>query len=187
MSRFAFLQELLNSVADQSRNLLPKSLFGQDPQEGLQMLVQALMSGRGEASGVAIARQLLRHYEILEPDVKLAFFSYISEVLKPDLDAVAVAANRFLEAPGDVSLQRLQDSVESPTQEFFRRLNMASGGTAEIVRMREDLLRFMRTYPDREDLKRVDGALGHLLQSWFNRGFLVLQRIDWHTPASILD
>ena len=27
----------------------------------------------------------------------------------------------------------------------------------------------------------------HLLASWFNRGFLVLRRIDWHTPAAILE
>jgi malonyl-CoA decarboxylase len=27
----------------------------------------------------------------------------------------------------------------------------------------------------------------HLLSSWFNRGFLVLRRIDWSTPANILE
>jgi malonyl-CoA decarboxylase len=27
----------------------------------------------------------------------------------------------------------------------------------------------------------------HLLSSWFNRGFLVLRRIDWQTPAAILE
>ncbi len=27
----------------------------------------------------------------------------------------------------------------------------------------------------------------HLLSSWFNRGFLVLRRIDWSSPANILE
>jgi malonyl-CoA decarboxylase len=36
-------------------------------------------------------------------------------------------------------------------------------------------------------LSPLDGDLRHLLASWFNRGFLVLRRIDWHTPATILD
>ena len=33
----------------------------------------------------------------------------------------------------------------------------------------------------------LDGDLQHLLHSWFNRGFLVLRRIDWQTPAAILE
>ena len=187
MSNFTFLQELLNAVADQSRNLLPKALFGEDPQKGLQELIKALMSVRGEASGVAIAHQLLRHYKLLEPEVRLAFFGYIGEILKPDPDAVAEAANAYIGAPSAATLSALQESVDSPIQEFFRRLNMAPGGTAQIVAMREDLLGFMRDAPDREDLKTIDHDVGHLLQSWFNRGFLVLRRIDWNTPANILE
>src|SRR6266581_8763077 len=33
----------------------------------------------------------------------------------------------------------------------------------------------------------IDADLAHLLGSWFNRGFLVLQRIDWRTPAMVLE
>ena len=187
MSNFTFLQELLNTVADQSRNILPKSLFGGDPELGLQNLVQALMSGRGEASGVALAHQLLRHYQIMEQDLRLAFFGYLAETLRPDPETVADAARAYIDAPVAANLKKLQSVVDSPTQEFFRRLNMAPGGTAAIVKMREDLLRFIRAHPDRDDLRVIDNDLRHLLQSWFNRGFLVLRRIDWNTPATILD
>jgi malonyl-CoA decarboxylase len=38
-----------------------------------------------------------------------------------------------------------------------------------------------------EALAFVDRDLMHLLASWFNRGFLVLRRIDWQTPAAILE
>jgi len=187
MSNFTFLQELLNTVADQSRSLLPRSLFGEDPEQGLQALVQALMSGRGEASGVALAHQLLRHYQLLEPELRLTFFRYIAEALKPDPDVIAAAAQAYVTAREPNNLDRLQKSVASPTQEFFRRLNMAPGGTAEIVRMREDLLGFISANPELQELRWIDSDLEHLLQSWFNRGFLVLRRIDWHTPATILD
>src|SRR5919206_4231710 len=37
------------------------------------------------------------------------------------------------------------------------------------------------------DLAGVDDDLAHLLSSWFNRGFLVLRRVDWSTPADILE
>jgi malonyl-CoA decarboxylase len=33
----------------------------------------------------------------------------------------------------------------------------------------------------------LDADLAHLLASWFNRGFLTLRRIDWHTPAIVLE
>ena len=38
-----------------------------------------------------------------------------------------------------------------------------------------------------KDLAALDRDVVHLLSSWFNRGFLVLRRIDWSTPANILE
>jgi malonyl-CoA decarboxylase len=38
-----------------------------------------------------------------------------------------------------------------------------------------------------KDLAALDRDVVHLLASWFNRGFLVLRRIDWSTPANILE
>jgi malonyl-CoA decarboxylase len=55
----AFLQELLSSVAERGRALLPRSLFGAGAEEDIEALARALISGRGEASGVAIAAELL--------------------------------------------------------------------------------------------------------------------------------
>jgi malonyl-CoA decarboxylase len=81
-------------------------------------------------------------------------------------------------------MSALQAAIESPRQEFFRRLNLAPGATAEIVAMRLDLLESM---PGEPALARVEVDLKHLLSSWFNRGFLVLRRIDWQTPAAILE
>lgn len=182
----SFFQELLNTVAERGRALLPKSLFGDEPERGMQALVDALVSGRGEASGVAIARQILHHYQILNGDERRAFFRYLAaaEVLKPNADNIAEAAENYLRDPSDKALARLQAVVENPRQEFFRRLNLAPGATAEIVAMRRDLLRLPKDDPC---FALVDHDLRHLFYSWFNRGFLVLRRIDWQTPASILE
>jgi len=51
----SFLQELLTSIADRGRQLLPGSLAWPDRDEDVGELAQALVSGRGEAYGVAIA------------------------------------------------------------------------------------------------------------------------------------
>ncbi|MGF1650561.1 MAG: malonyl-CoA decarboxylase [Hyphomicrobiaceae bacterium] len=180
-----FLQDLMTAIADQGRSLLPSSLFGEDEEEGLQKLVDLLMSGRGEASGVAIARQLLNHYHVLEDDSqRLAFFRYVGAIFEPESDVIIAAARAYEAEPSERTYAALQAAVESRRQEFFRRLNLAPGGTAEIVRMRADMLRFLKKHPE---LSVVDRDMVHLLQSWFNRGFLVLRPIDWHTPATILD
>ena len=75
-------------------------------------------------------------------------------------------------------------AAEPRRQELLRRLNLAPGGTAALVRMREQLLDAMG---HRKDLAAVDADFVHLFSSWFNRGFLVLRRIDWSTPAMILE
>jgi len=180
----SFLQELLNTVAEQSRALLPKALFGAGEEDNLEALARALMSGRGEASGVAIARQLLNQWVKATPADRRAFFSYLADDLQPDPKVVTQAASAYLAQPGDATLMALQQSSESPRLEFFRRLNLAPGATSQIVAMREELLRTPRSDLN---LSAVDADLQKLLASWFNRGFLVLRRIDWQTPAAILE
>ncbi|HEY0422349.1 MAG TPA: malonyl-CoA decarboxylase, partial [Rhodopila sp.] len=73
---------------------------------------------------------------------------------------------------------------EPTRQELLRRMNMSPGGTAALVAMRRDLLGHLRDNPS---LKPLDYDLRHLLGSWFNRGFLELRRIDWQTPAAVLE
>lgn len=181
----SFFQELLTTVAEQGRALLPKSLFGASSGEAVEDLARALISGRGEASGVAIARVLLERYRMLTPDERTAFFRFLAEAMQPDAGDVAAASRAYLADPGDESLAKLRKAVEGKRREFFRRLNLAPGATAQIVAMRNDLL---NEQPKSDlNLTGVDHDLRHLFQSWFNRGFLVLRRIDWQTPASILE
>ena len=178
----SFLQELMNAIADQGRQLLPRSLGRSAPQDDIVELAGALLSGRGEASGVAIASQILAHYRTLRAKERQAFLTFLSRTMQPDADDVARAAKAYLAAPGPGNMAALQEVVESPCQEFFRRLNLAPGATAQIVAMRRDLLEAAAPA-----LGVVERDLKHLLASWFNRGFLVLRRIDWQTPAAILD
>jgi malonyl-CoA decarboxylase len=178
----SFLQELLGSIAEQGRQLLPRSLGGAEPQEEIRELATALLSGRGEALGVAIARAILEDYRRLAPDERRAFLAYLADTMQPDTDRVAHAAKAYLAHPEPSAVAALQRAVESQRQEFFRRLNLAPGATAEIVAMRRDLIE-----AGDPALALVDRDLMHLLASWFNRGFLVLRRIDWQTPAAILE
>ena len=88
------------------------------------------------------------------------------------------------EGAGIEAVEALHAAAEPRRQELVRRLNLAPGGTAALVRMREELLKHLRKHPE---LRRVDADFSHLFGSWFNRGFLVLRHIDWTTPANILE
>jgi len=180
----SFFGELLTTISDRGRQLLDLSGIVSSSGETIETLSAALLSGRGEASGVALAQQILARYRALDDDGRLAFFRFLATRFSPDPDGVALAARAYLDAPGAESLRRLSEAVESPRQEFLHRLNLAPGATADIVRMRTDLLRLGR---GDEALAAVDRDFVAELTSWFNRGFLVLQRIDWSTPANILD
>ena len=94
----------------------------------------------------------------------------------------AIAAWR--EKPSDETAAEVHAASEPRRQELFRRLNLAPGGTAALVRMREQL---MDALDHRDDLAAVDDDFVHLFSSWFNRGFLVLRNIDWSTPAIVLE
>jgi len=152
--------------------------------EELTTLCQALLSHRGEASGARLAADVDRMYRSLD-DIEIeAFLDRLATKFSPDLVAVRAAVDRFQQDSSLTSLLRLQAVVESPRQELFRRWNFTKGGTATLLQMRRRLLTTLKAHPERAGL---DADLLHLFRSWFNRGFLVLQRIDWRTPAVILE
>ena len=180
----SFFQELLSAIAERGRALIDLSIGGHGHADSIEELSRALMSSRGEASGVALARRILNAYAGLSREKRLDFFCFLNDAFTPDPEEVRAAAERYIDEPSEETLRALSETVEPPIQEFLRRLNMAPGATAEIVAMRTDLLDFLTDNPE---LQTVDDNFVHLLGSWFNRGFLVLQRIDWSTPANILD
>jgi malonyl-CoA decarboxylase len=61
---------------------------------------------------------------------------------------------------------------------------MVAEGTSTLVVMRSHLLQAEKT---NSQLRAVDSDLRHLFISWFNKGFLEMQRINWDTPASVLE
>ena len=63
-------------------------------------------------------------------------------------------------------------------------MNMAPGGTGALIAMRSEITPRLRAEPE---LKLLDADLRHLFASWFNRGFLELRRIDWQSPAAVLE
>jgi malonyl-CoA decarboxylase len=184
----SFFGELLQTISERGRALLDR---GRDRRgdasarsESLVDLCEELLSGRGEASGVALARDILNHYGALTTGPRIAFFEALVQRFGTDPGRMERTIGAWREKPSDETAAQLHAASEPRRQELFRRLNLAPGGTGLLVRMREQL---MDVLEHREDLRPVDDDFIHLFTSWFNRGFLVLRHIDWSTPAIVLE
>jgi malonyl-CoA decarboxylase len=182
----SWIERLWSSVADRGRSyaevLQPEA--SKAPLDRAQEFATALLSERGEASGAAIARELHTALRELGPEGRLAFYRFLSENFLPAEGPLRAAAQAYLAEPTPEHATQLAEAAEPARQELLRRMNMAQGGTAALVAMRKDLLAHLRGEPG---LKPLDSDLRHLLASWFNRGFLELRRIDWQTPAAVLE
>lgn len=147
-----------------------------------------LMSERGEVSGTRIAAGILSSYRGLSSAGRGQFFDLLIRDFSPDPEEVGQAGNAYRSHPSPQTLARLQRIVEPPRQELFRRLNVVPGGTRVLVDMRADLLHDIGNGSAGDSVHApIAEDLGHLLTAWFNRGFLVLERIDWRTSASVLE
>ena len=184
----SFFGELLQTISDRGRALLDLTLDrrgnGHTRSETFVELCEELLSGRGEASGVALAREILTRYSELTTGPRIAFFEALAQRFGPDQAQVDAAVEAWRASPSEETAAELHLATEPRRLELFRRLNLAPNGTAALVRMREQVIEAM---DHRDDLAAVDDAFERLFSSWFNRGFLVLRHIDWSSPAAVLE
>ena len=177
-------KKILSSIADIGQSLLGKKFSKNRDFKSLLSLCDDLISYKGTASGIAIAREISEIYKILDTDQKLSFFKEINKKYKPNLNNIDNAIKKFTIEKSKNNLDRLGEEIEGRRQELIRRLNMAPNGTSILVSMREDLLNFIK---QNADLKDFDQDIRHLFKSWFNPGFLRLERITWNTIAAVLE
>ena len=143
-----------------------------------------LVTGLGELNGMPLARDVIERIDELDEAPLDAFFDYLAQDLSPNPDTVLAMAQAYAQHKDAPSLIALTHAVDSPRQELFRRLNRAPGGTAAVLRLRRAL---MQRLPRRPELAAIESDLLHLLGSWFNPGFLQMRRVDWQSPAQLLE
>jgi malonyl-CoA decarboxylase len=184
----SFFGDMLQSIAERGRALIERTRDRREIAEqrsaNLAQLCEDLLSGRGEASGVALAREILSRYGELKTGPRITFFEVLARRFGPDRARLGAAVAAWQASPSDLTAAEVHRASEPRRLELFRRLNLAPGGTAALVRMREQLIDAIN---HRDDLAVIDDDFLHLFSSWFNRGFLVLRSIDWSTPASLLE
>ena len=180
MRPVAILGDLLSRVTEAGRAMTS----AEAARASLADACAALITGRGEATGLALARTILDRFAALDRDERRAFFAEITRRFGVDEAALSRALAIWRGGGGGDAARRIHFASEPQTQNLIRLLNRAPGGTQAVVAMREALLVAMEDDPS---LKPLDDDFRHLLSSWFNRGFLELRRIDWSTSAEILE
>jgi len=180
----SFFSDLLTSIAERGRSLVGLADTGERQGGDMVRLAETLLSGRGEASGVALAAELLESFRRASPGIRREFLLALARNFGPDEARLEAAIAAWHEEPAAGAAMELHQASEPRRQELIRRLNLAPGGTTALVAMREEIFASQADYPD---LRALDDDFRHLFSSWFNRGFLVLRQIDWTTPANILD
>ena len=142
-----------------------------------------LLSERGEAAGVSLARITLDRYRELDEGKKRDSSRPCSPSSRPIRRRCSQRRTRMRRAVGLQSVAA-EHCRGTPTPGAALAAESGAGGTATILRMRELLLELKR---DQTELDAVDWDMRHLLSSWFNPGFLQIVRVDWHTPAYLLE
>ena len=180
------LAGLLGSVISAGKGILSRrrQAAAEAPSGDLLAKCQELLHHRGEASGLALACEVISDYQALDAANRNLFFEALGDAFDADPEGIIAAANAYKTNRSNEQLTALGKAIEAPRVKLFRRMNMAPDATSVLVKMRGALLQLLA---DRPELKRVDTDLKHQFVSWFNRGFLELRVIDWNSPAAVLE
>ena len=151
------LNQLLNSVADAAGiEIFRRQAPAKRPTtEDLKVWCDEIMTIVGEASGLAIARNIVTGYKGLNDQEKLAFLTYLLENFDVNPEKIldfAIAYNKSRDIP---SFEKLYSEVEPRRQELFRRINMAPDGISTLVSMRSDLMRFLNSHPELKPVETI--------------------------------
>lgn len=177
------IKQWIQQVTDRALEMLDMRP-GESPLEDLLSQCHAVLSRRGEATGLALAGSVVSSWQALPDDVHLDFFERLLAEFGPDEGALVDAIQTYQSSHDETHALQLHQAAEAKRQELFRRINAAPGGLKTLIHMREVLRRHTKTHPH---LKTIDQDFVHLFTSWFNKGFLKLEEINWETPAAVLE
>ena len=182
----SFFQNLISSIKE--RSLLKSSYFRSKDfgilHDDIDKALESVMSKSGEISSLVFAEHLSRLIENLDDNKFIEFFESLHSNYDIDIEALSQASNQYSEVKTQENLELIFQASEPRWVELFKRLNTISEGTLRLVRLRERIRSLKQESPS---LEFFDRSLLKLFKHWFNPSFLVLESIDWSTPANILE
>ena len=181
----SFFQKLISSIMNGSLKggYFRSKDFGVLHKD-INKALDSVMSKSGEVSSLVYAEHLSNLIENLDDKKFINFFNTLIEKYDIDSNSLLKASKEYSKNKTQKNLEKITQSSEPQWVELFRRLNTVSEGTLRLVRLRE---RIRSLKKDNSELAFFDISLLNLFKHWFNPSFLVLETIDWTTPANILE
>ena len=179
----SLFQNILSSLMKGTRRLNPLSSksFGKLHND-INKAVDSVMSTSGEVSSLVYAEHLLNLIETQDDNNLNKFLKNLLSNYDIDTKKLAKDVKNYSSEKTEENLIKINNSSEPKWVELFRRLNSTSNGTYRLVKLRERIRSL-----NNPELKTFDSGLFNLFKYWFNPSFLVLEKIDWETPANILE
>ena len=149
---------------------------------------ECLEAKGGEVTARARAANLGRTYLSLNPQGRRKFLGVLAREVHVDRDRVESAVADWQRAGTDDEKQhaerRLRVALRTPRFTLYKQFTALPDGVKFLVDLRAEVLEFRK---QDELLGVLEAELKSLLLSWFDLGFLELQRIEWDSPASVLE
>ncbi|MEE8546399.1 MAG: malonyl-CoA decarboxylase [Alphaproteobacteria bacterium] len=159
-----------------------------DDARRLKRQLDACLRGLGgEVSARAHAADLGQAYLELKAQGRARFLALLAAELRPDEAQVsaAIAALEGTAGEARVAAERhLRAVLEPPSVRLFTHFNALPQGVKFLVDLRADMLPLAKREPG---IRTLEEDLKGLLTSWFDIGFLELERVTWDAAASLLE
>ena len=157
--------------------------------EKLRERIFACLEGRGgQVSARTRAAELGETYLILNREGRKRFLELLARDFDVNNQELEVSIRQRLECTDPEERRKLnlelRNKLVPPRTTLLRQFNGLEEGVKFLVDLRAELLPLAANDPA---LKTLDQDILRLLCSWFDIGFLDLQRITWETPAALLE
>ena len=153
----------------------------------VEQMRSCLAARGGEVSARNRAAKLAETYLKLDEAGRKDFLGTLAS-FDSDPNAVAVAYQEVQAAadPAELATAKadLRRALEPPRLRLLTQFTTIPDGRKFLVDLRGFLLKVRR---DDKLLAALESDLRGLLAAWFDIGFLELQRIDWNSPAMLLE
>jgi malonyl-CoA decarboxylase len=185
------LRTAWRDISESARSAISGSLRpdlqGENPEHLRDQMRNCLEGRGGEVSARARAADLGRTYLALDAAGRERFLRILAESFDVDRGEIDVSCARLAQAaPAErwKAERALRQALEPPRVRLLTQFNALPEGVKFLVDMRAELMRLSR---DDAELGALEQDLKTLLAGWFDIGFLELRRIDWESPASLLE
>jgi len=194
-SRFQFdwghIRRIWGEILGSGKNSLPKvnADLPQGDSDRVRLLMEDCLTGRsGEVSARQRAAILGELYLTLSEMGRRNFLETLADNFYLDREQIKTTAKALLATDDEKSFRqaasRMSEALVAPQQRLLRQFTALPQGVKFLVDLRADLLSFHTTQPK---FAALDRDLKELLITWFDIGFLSVERITWQSPAALLE